>query len=67
MVKKETHQENWDPGKLWTGNGVFPCWSKDDPSCESDTGGNNMDFRDKSKTIMHQELRQDGHPGSDVG
>jgi hypothetical protein len=38
MVKKETHQENWDSGKLWTAIRVLPCRNKDDPQWESDTG-----------------------------
>jgi hypothetical protein len=38
MAKKETRQENWDPGKLWTLKGVLPCRNKDDPQYESDTG-----------------------------
>jgi hypothetical protein len=32
--KKETRQENWDPGKQWTAKGVLPCRNKVDPQCE---------------------------------
>jgi hypothetical protein len=34
MVKMETRQENWDPGKLWTAKGVLPYRNKDDPPCK---------------------------------
>jgi hypothetical protein len=38
MVKKETLSENWDPGNLWTAQGVGHRRNEDDPSCKSGRG-----------------------------
>jgi hypothetical protein len=37
MAKKEQHQENLDPGKVWPAKGFRRRRTKDDPLCKSGT------------------------------
>jgi hypothetical protein len=37
MAKKETGQENSDPGRLWTAEGTGRHTQRDDASCKSGT------------------------------
>jgi hypothetical protein len=37
MEEKETLSESWDPGKLWTTQGVGRRRNEDDPPCKSGT------------------------------
>jgi hypothetical protein len=38
MEKMKTLQENRDPGKVWTAQGVHRCRNKGDPLCKIGTG-----------------------------
>jgi hypothetical protein len=37
MAEKKHHQENLDPGKVWTAEGFRRCENKDDQLCKSNT------------------------------